>query len=70
MDKQGPNAGQLACLAVGVFLVAVLNLFGAIDTNGIFRAGLYYGIGAGGGLIIYELIQRIRSYLARTNIEN
>ncbi len=61
MDKQGLNPGQLACLAGGMFLVAVLNIFGVIDTDGIIKAAIYYGVGgAGGGLIIYELIQKIR----------
>lgn len=61
MHKQGLNPGQLACVLGGIFLVAVLNVFGVIDTDGIIKAGIYYGVGgAGGGLIIYELIQKIR----------
>lgn len=61
MDKQGLNPGQLLGLAGGCFLVAVLNIFGVIDTDGIIRVAIYYGVGgAGGGLILYELIQKIR----------
>jgi hypothetical protein len=54
----------------GILVVAVLNHLG-LDLSGpglegAIRAGLFYGVGGfGGGLVIYEVVQRFRYRLGR-----
>ena len=65
-DKQPVSPGQMWAAAIGIGSVAVLDTIDVIDASGpgiegAIRAGIYYGLfGTGGGLIVYEIIRRIR----------
>jgi hypothetical protein len=62
--------GHKVSALAGILVVAVLNDLGlnlsGPGLEGAIRAGLFYGVGGvGGGLVVYEVVQRFRYRLGR-----
>ncbi len=61
---------QLLFMAIGILVVTALDTLGVIHasgpgTEGAIRAGLFYGVGGGGGgMIVGEIVRRVRDKLS------
>jgi len=65
-EQPKQNPGRLMMAGAGIVVVGILDVLGVIPgtgsgVSGAVHAGLFYGIGgAGGGMILYEIIQHLR----------
>jgi hypothetical protein len=46
---------------IGILVVAMLDTYGVISTEGPVSASVFYGIGGvGGGVVAYQILRRLR----------
>jgi hypothetical protein len=71
-NRSSASTGQVVAAMAGIAAVAALDQLGFLPNTGAsglpaaIRAALFYGLGgAGGGLIIYEIVRRIRDFAKR-----
>jgi hypothetical protein len=70
------SAGQILSYMIGIFVVLAVDLFSPWSLSGpgiegALRAGFWYGlVGIGGGLGAYEIVQRVKSRLGKSENSN